>query len=148
MNLASTIKTDKNTWKIIGGKLIRRIRDDAKKGKGQDGGTFKKYSKGYAERKKSAKSIKGRPIGSQVSPPDLFLTGDMWKSFKVSKYTVRNVIISYFEGDRVIYNKEMGRDVFDVSDKNMEIVANEVSKKHGKNLKKWAAKPIIIKVGK
>lgn len=68
----------------LGKDLATTHRIQAQFGTDAEGNTFPSYTPEYARRKAAGKVLK-RPHSKQVTPPNLTLTGDMFKEFKYIK---------------------------------------------------------------
>ncbi|MFQ6610706.1 MAG: hypothetical protein ACE5D7_07900 [Fidelibacterota bacterium] len=169
MNLADTVKIKPFTWRIIGEKTVTRIVKDSMRGIGQDGEKFKKYSKNYAKAKgsgfknyqvrfvthagKNVKFIAGKPsrlkgvsVDRQTNPPNLRLTGEMHGSLSAQKPTPYGVTIQYGQGEKVTWNKDSGRDIFGVRDKNLDLATKDLGKELDKNIQKYVSTEITYKI--
>lgn len=67
-------------WKSLGEAAVRATKELAERGEG-GAGKWPGYSAGYAK-DKGAGSFR-RQSSQQVAPPNLELTGDLWRDFKV-----------------------------------------------------------------
>ena len=156
MQLSQVVDVKKRVWLRIGGNLVRLIIRDAERGKSQDkkSKSFPSYTNAYARFKgvgKFGPNSKhfGESKDTQVSPPNLRLTGSRFKSFATDKSASNEnrAVLTFREGDKVIFNANRGRytrNVHGVNDKNLDIAADMLSDAHGKNIDKWAEKDINI----
>tara|TARA_R100001377_G_scaffold85331_1_gene71668 strand:- start:3780 stop:4238 length:459 start_codon:yes stop_codon:yes gene_type:complete len=152
MKTEDILKLPKSLWASVGGKAATKIVKDSDKGIGTDKNNksykFKKYSSEYALKKTSGKAgAKGVSTSKQTNPPNLRLTGQMLNSISAQKPTNIGVNILFRDGLKVKGNADKGRNIFGVNDKNEKEIIKNIANYVGKNIKKYASKPINVKVG-
>jgi hypothetical protein len=124
MNLAETVKFGRPWWRDVANKLVRAVKEATKRGQGAEG-AFPPYStkpppswmgaqgwdmKTYAE-KKAAGDFK-RQASRQTNPPDLTLTGDFLRDFKVTDARDNGATVGWpAQGAKVEWNANSGRPV-------------------------------------
>lgn len=97
-------------WKSTGEAVILNTKEQGEKGIGANG-KFKPYSASYAERKAAGKFR--RQSSQQVSPPNLELTGDLWRDLKTISFEANSVTIGFpTQGARAQFQDEQGRAIF------------------------------------
>jgi len=124
-----------------------------------DGNRFKPYTRSYADYKstsfksritgKRIPSMKERPTSTQISPPDLTVTGLMLRALKRKSYKNDNYVLGWKgeEAEKVQWNEEMGRDIIsEIPDKEKAFVAKLLEQEVGKEFRKL--KNVTITVGK
>lgn len=94
-------------WKATGEAVQLEVRAQTEKGIGANG-KFKPYSASYAKQKPKG-TIK-RQANTQVSPPNLELTGEMMLDLKTIDPQANEVSVGWLVwGERVRYNAARGR---------------------------------------
>jgi hypothetical protein len=83
----------------------------------------------------------------QVTPPNLRLTGQMLNSISAQKPSNIGVDIVFRDGLKVKGNADNGRNIFGVNEQNQKEIINNLTNLIGKNVKKYASKPINITIG-
>ncbi len=97
-------------WRALGERVVLETKKLADKGQGY-GGKWKPYTAAYAAHK-GAGDFK-RQESQQIAPPNLELTGDTWRDFKVIQAeNDRAEVGSIAYGLRLWGNEERGRAVF------------------------------------
>ena len=152
MKAEDILQLPRSVWKKVGGKAVTKIKQDSQKGFGTNESgkryKFKSYTAEYASKKAAGKAA---PIGvstsKQISPPNLFLTGTMLGSISAQEATNVGVDIVFREGLKVKGNADRGRNIFGGNDQNENEIVKNLSDFIGKNVKKYARKPINITVG-
>ena len=152
MKAHDILNLPRSVWKRVGGKAATKIVKDSDKGYGTDDAgkryKFKSYTAEYASKKAAGKAgPKGVGTSKQTSPPNLRLTGTMLGSISAQKATNVGVDIVFREGLKVKGNADRGRNIFGVNDQNEDEIVKNLSDFIGKNVKKYARKPINITVG-
>ena len=153
MKAEDILKLPSSLWAKIGGKAATKIVKDSDKGFGTTEGTNKRYKfKGYTTQYASKKSAgkagpKGVSTSRQTSPPNLRLTGQMLGSISAQKPTNVGVDIVFREGLKVKGNADRDRNIFGINDQNQKEITKNISDFIGKNVKKYASKPINITIG-
>ena len=147
------LKLPSSLWAKIGGKAATKIVKDSDKGFGTSEGTnkrykFNAYTAKYASKKSAGKAgAKGVSTSKQTSPPNLRLTGQMLGSISAQKPTNVGVDIMFRDGLKVKGNADRGRNIFGINEQNEKEIIKVVSDYVGKNITKYASKPINISVG-
>ena len=153
MKAQDILNLPRSVWAKIGGKAATKIVNDSDKGYGTREGTnkrykFKAYSTQYASRKSAGKAgPKGVGTGKQTSPPNLRLTGTMLGSISAQKPTNIGVDIVFRDGLKVKGNADNGRNIFGLNSENEDQILKNLSDVVGKNVNKYAKKPINITIG-
>ena len=153
MKAQDILNLPRSVWAKIGGKAATKIVKDSDKGYGTREGTnkrykFKAYTTQYASRKSAGKAgPKGVGTGKQTSPPNLRLTGTMLGSISAQKPTNIGVDIVFRDGLKVKGNADNGRNIFGVNSENEDQILKNLSDVVGKNVNKYAKKPINITIG-
>ena len=150
--------------KRVMGKLaqdcIDVIQGDASKGKFQDGqsalnyksDTYKKYKANSMRGKtnKKLKAFRNQSTDTQTFPVNMRLTGRTLRGMRASS-SKRTAIITYDRGEIVLgnknrRNKKHSYDIYGLSDKNQEFIADRFGKELlDRNIKKYVSKTTIIK---
>jgi hypothetical protein len=153
MKAENILKLPSTLWAKIGGKAATKIVKDSDKGFGTTEGTnkrykFKGYTTQYASKKSAGKAAaKGVSTSKQTSPPNLRLTGQMLGSISAQKPTNVGVDIMFRDGLKVKGNADRGRNIFGINEQNEKEIIKVISDYVGKNITKYASKPINISVG-
>lgn len=153
MKAQDILNLPRSVWAKIGGKAATKIVNDSDKGYGTREGTnkrykFKAYTTQYASRKSAGKAgPKGVGTGKQTSPPNLRLTGTMLGSISAQKPTNIGVDIVFRDGLKVKGNADNGRNIFGLNSENEDQILKNLSDVVGKNVNKYAKKPINITIG-
>ena len=155
MKAQDMLQLPRSLWAKVGGKAATKIVKDSDKGFGTNEVgkkyKFKGYTAEYASKKAAGKAgPKGVSTSKQTSPPNLRLTGTMLNSISAQKATNVGVDIVFRDGLKVkgnAENKRAKRNIFGVNDQNEDEIVKNLSDFIGKNVKKYARKPINITVG-
>ena len=153
MKAQDILNLPRSVWAKIGGKAATKIVNDSDKGYGTREGTnkrykFKAYTTQYASRKSAGKAgPKGVGTVKQTSPPNLRLTGTMLGSISAQKPTNIGVDIVFRDGLKVKGNADNGRNIFGLNSENEDRILKNLSNVVGKNVNKYAKKPINITIG-
>ena len=153
MKAQDILNLPRSVWAKIGGKAATKIVNDSDKGYGTREGTnkrykFKAYTTQYASRKSAGKAgPKGVGTVKQTSPPNLRLTGTMLGSISAQKPTNIGVDIVFRDGLKVKGNADNGRNIFGLNSENENQILKNLSNVVGKNVNKYAKKPINITIG-
>lgn len=153
MKAQDILNLPRSVWAKIGGEAATKIVKDSDKGYGTREGTnkrykFKAYTTQYASRKSAGKAgPKGVGTGKQTSPPNLRLTGTMLGSISAQKPTNIGVDIVFRDGLKVKGNADNGRNIFGLNSENEDQILKNLSNVVGKNVNKYAKKPINITIG-
>jgi len=155
MKAQDILNLPRSVWAKIGGRAATKIVKDSDKGYGTREGTNKRYSfrtvpytTQYVSRKSAGKAAsKGVSTSKQTSPPNLRLTGTMLNSISAQKPTNIGVDIVFRDGLKVKGNADNGRNIFGVNSENEDQILKNLSDVVGKNVNKYAKKPINITIG-
>jgi len=155
MKAQDMLNIPRSIWARIGGRAATKIVKDADKGIGTRESSNKRYkfntvpySTKYAIRKAAGKAApKGVSTSKQTNPPNLRLTGQMLNSISAQKPTNVGVDIVFRDGLKVKGNADMGRNIFGINQQNEKEIVKNLSDYIGKNVKKYARKPINIVIG-
>ena len=153
MKAQDILNLPRSVWAKIGGRAATKIVKDSDKGYGTREGTnkrykFKAYTTQYASRKSAGKAAsKGVSTSKQTSPPNLRLTGTMLNSISAQKPTNIGVDIVFRDGLKVKGNADNGRNIFGLNSENEDQILKNLSNVVGKNVNKYAKKPINITIG-
>lgn len=152
MKAQDILNLPRSGWARIGGKAATKIVKDSDKGFGttEQGKRYKfeRYTETYETRKASGKAgLKGVSTSKQVTPPNLRLTGQMLNSISAQKPSNIGVDIVFRDGLKVKGNADNGRNIFGVNEQNQKEIINNLTNLIGKNVKKYASKPINITIG-
>ena len=153
MKAQDILNLPRSVWAKIGGRAATKIVKDSDKGYGTREGTnkrykFKAYTTQYASRKSAGKAgPKGVGTSKQTSPPNLRLTGTMLGSISAQKPTNIGVDIVFRDGLKVKGNADNGRNIFGLNSENEDQILKNLSDVVGKNVNKYAKKPINITIG-
>jgi hypothetical protein len=155
MRSGDILQLPSSLWAKVGGKAATKIVTDSDKGFGTNESTSKRYNfdtvpytAKYASKKAAGKAgPKGVSTSRQTSPPNLRLTGTMLGSISAQKPTNVGVDIVFREGLKVKGNADNGRNIFGINDQNQKEITKNISNFIGKNVKKYASKPINITIG-
>lgn len=147
IDLEKAIEFEVSDLKFVGEQAKFAIEQDAKKGVMQDGLSGLDYrSINYSMAK-----MKGQFVGqisNQTNYVDLTLTGEMWNNMTVEA-TNNSVTIAYSELDRhkVLRNQKWGRDIVGLNQKNIEMVALQLSDIIAENIINKVHDDIQIELG-
>ena len=152
MKAEDILKLPSSLWAKIGGKAATKIVKDSDEGFGtSETGKrykFKGYTSKYAAKKAEGKAgAKGVSASRQTSPPNLRLSGQMLGSISAQKPTNVGVDIVFRDGLKVKGNADNDRNIFGINDQNQKEIIKNISDFIGKNVKKYASKPINITIG-
>jgi len=152
MRAEDMLKLPRSLWAKVGGKAATKIVTDSDKGFGtSESGKrykFKGYTPKYAAKKAEGKAgPKGVGKSRQTSPPNLRLTSTMLNSISAQNATQTGVDIIFRDGLKVKGNADRGRNIFGVNEQNEKEIVKNLSDFIGKNVKRYASKPITLKVG-
>ena len=155
MKAQDILTVPRSVWARIGGRAVTKIKQDADKGFGTNERgkryKFKGYTESYKIKKAAGKAaLKGVSTSKQISPPNLFLTGTMLGSISAQKPTNVGVDIVFRDGLKVkgnAENKNAKRNIFGINQQNEKEIVKNLSDYIGKNVKKYARKPINIVIG-
>ncbi len=155
MKAQDMLNIPRSIWARVGGRAATKIVKDADKGFGTNERgkryKFQGYTDTYRIKKAAGKAApKGVSTSKQVSPPNLRLTGQMLNSISAQKPTNVGVDIVFRDGLKVkgnAENKNAKRNIFGINEQNEKEIVKNLSDYIGKNVKKYARKPINIVIG-
>ena len=151
MKANEIVNLPRSLWAKVGGKAATKIVKDSDKGFGTKDGKRYKFdsytAKYYALKEKGKAGAKGVSKSRQVNPPNLRLTGIMLNSISAQKPTNVGVDIVFRDGLKVKGNADNGRNIFGINNQNEKEIIKNLSDYIGKNIKKYAKKPINITIG-
>jgi len=154
MRLDQVVKPNSKVMTKLAQDAIDKITLDASKGKFQNGRSGYSY-KSDTYRKYKANSMRGKngklkafanqSTDTQTSFVNMKLTGRTLRSMRGSGKT-DTAIITYDRGEIVLGNQKRGYDIYDLSNKNKEFIAERFGKELlDRNIKKYVSKTITIK---
>ena len=151
MKANEIVNLPRSLWAKVGGKAATKIVKDSDKGFGTKNRKRYKFdsytAKYYALKEKGKAGAKGVSKSRQVNPPNLRLTGTMLNSISAQKPTNVGVDIVFRDGLKVKGNADNGRNIFGINNQNEKEIIKNLSDYIGKNIKKYAKKPINITIG-
>ena len=151
MKANEIVNLPRSLWAKVGGKAATKIVKDSDKGFGTKNRKRYKFdsytAKYYALKEKGKAGAKGVSKSRQVNPPNLRLTGTMLNSISAQKPTNIGVDIVFRDGLKVKGNADNGRNIFGINNQNEKEIIKNLSDYIGKNIKKYAKKPINITIG-
>ena len=153
MKAEDMLELPRSLWAKVGGKAATKIVKDSDQGFGTNENTgkrykFPEYTSKYATKKAMGKAgPKGVGTSKQTNPPNLRLVGTMLGAISAQKPTNVGVDIVFRDGLKVKGNADNGRNIFGINDQNEDEIVKNLSNYIGKNVKKYAKKPINITVG-
>ena len=154
MRLDQVVKPNSKVMTKLAQDAIDKITLDASKGKFQNDRSGYSY-KSDTYRKYKANSMRGKngklkafanqSTDTQTSFVNMKLTGRTLRSMRGSGKT-DTAIITYDRGEIVLGNQKRGYDIYDLSNKNKEFIAERFGKELlDRNIKKYVSKTITIK---
>jgi len=155
MRIDQVVKPNSKVMSKLAQDAIDKITLDASKGKFQNDRSGFSY-KSDTYRKYKANSMRGRTgnklkafrnqaTDTQTSFVNMRLTGRTLRSMRASSKP-DTAIITYDRGEIVLGNQKRGYDIYDLSDKNQEFIADRFGKELlDRNIKKYVSKTTIIK---
>ena len=155
MKLPDIPKVTNSFMKTLAQLGIDEIQHDASKGKFQNGARGKQYkSKAYKRYKRNnmtgfrtGKKLKGfgnQSTDTQTSFVNMKLTGRTFRGMRASSGK-QTGIITYDRGEIVLGNRKRGYDIYDLSNKNKELILEDLEALYSQRIKKYVSKDIIIK---
>ena len=109
---------DKRFWQAVALESAATIRERTEQGKAVEGGGFRPYSKAYAKKRAST---------GRSTTPTLTYSGRMLGSIKsLARKTGARISIIGSEGFKAWANEQMGRDWFDLSNKQRDTILKRV----------------------
>ena len=154
MRIDQVVKPNSKVMSKLAQDAIDKITLDASKGKFQNDRSGYSY-KSDTYRKYKANSMRGKngklkafanqSTDTQTSFVNMKLTGRTLRGMRGSGKT-DTAIITYDRGEIVLGNQKRGYDIYDLSNKNKEFIAERFSKELlDRNIKKYVSKTTIIK---
>ena len=154
MRLDQVVKPNSKVMSKLAQDAIDKITLDASKGKFQNGrsgfsyksDTYKKYKANSMQgRNGKLKAFRNQSTDTQTSFVNMRLTGRTLRGMRGSGKT-DTAIITYDRGEIVLGNQKRGYDIYDLSNKNKEFIADRFGKELlDRNIKKYVSKITIIK---
>jgi len=154
MRLDQVVKPNSKVMSKLAQDAIDKITLDASKGKFQNersgfsykSDTYKKYKANSMQgRNGKLKAFRNQSTDTQTSFVNMKLTGRTLRSMRGSGKT-DTAIITYDRGEIVLGNQKRGYDIYDLSNKNQEFIADRFGKELlDRNIKKYVSKTTIIK---
>ena len=144
MRIDQVVKPNSKVMSKLAQDAIDKITLDASKGQFQNGKSGLQY-KSMQGRNGKLKAFKGQSTDTTTSFVNMRLTGRTLRSMRASGKT-DTAIITYDRGEIVLGNEKRGYDIYDLSDKNKEFIAERFGKELlDRNIKKYVSKTTIIK---
>lgn len=155
MKITGVVKGNAKEMKIIAQDAIDLIQTDAERNLTFQNNKssislsqpYKKYKNNKMNKLRGGGKLKGfenQPITPSLHA-NMKLTGKTFNTMRASGKT-NTAIITYDRGEIVLGNKKLGYDIYDLREKNLQIVAEEYGKRIlDKNIKKYVSKTITIK---
>jgi len=154
MRLDQVVKPNSKVMTKLAQDAIDKITLDASKGKFQNdrsgysykSDTYRKYKANSMQGKNGKlKAFANQSTDTQTSFVNMKLTGRTLRGMRGSGKT-DTAIITYDRGEIVLGNQKRGYDIYDLSNKNKEFIAERFSKELlDRNIKKYVSKTTIIK---
>ena len=156
MRLDQVVKPNSKVMTKLAQDAIDKITLDASKGKFQNersgysykSDTYRKYKANSMRGVRTGKKLKAfanQSTDTQTSFVNMKLTGRTLRGMRGSGKT-DTAIITYDRGEIVLGNQKRGYDIYDLSNKNKEFIAERFSKELlDRNIKKYVSKTTIIK---
>jgi hypothetical protein len=154
MRLDQVVKPNSKVMTKLAQDAIDKITLDASKGSFQNGrsgysyksDTYRKYKANSMQGKNGKlKAFRNQSTDTQTAFVNMKLTGRTLRSMRGSGKT-DTAIISYDRGEIVLGNQKRGYDIYDLSNKNKEFIADRFGKELlDRNIKKYVSKTTIIK---
>lgn len=156
MRIDQVVKPDSKVMSKLAQDAIDKITLDASKGRFQNdksgfsykSDTYRKYKANSMRGIRTGKKLKAyanQSTDTQTSFVNMRLTGRTLRSMRASSKS-DTAIITYDRGEIVLGNQKRGYDIYDLSDKNKEFIADRFGKELlDRNIKKYVSKTTIIK---
>lgn len=156
MRIDQVVKPDAKVMSKLAQDAIDKITLDASKGKFQNdrsgfsyqNDTYRKYKANGMRGIRTGKKLKAyanQSTDTTTSFVNMRLTGRTLRSMRASS-KLDTAIITYDRGEIVLGNQKRGYDIYDLSDKNKEFIAERFGKELlDRNIKKYVSKTTIIK---
>jgi len=155
MRLDQVVKPNAKVMSKLAQDAIDKIILDADKGNFQNGkGNYRYKSDTYKNYKansmrgstgKKLKAYRNQSTDTQTAYVNMRLTGRTLRGLRASGKS-DTAIITYDRGEIVLGNQKRGYDIYDLSNKNQEFIAERFGKELlDKNIKKYVSKTITIK---
>ncbi len=156
MRIDQVVKPDSKVMSKLAQDAIDKITLDASKGKFQNdrsgfsykSDTYRKYKANGMRGIRTGKKLKAyanQSTDTTTSFVNMRLTGRTLRSMRASSKP-DTAIITYDRGEIVLGNQKRGYDIYDLSNKNKEFIAERFGKELlDRNIKKYVSKTTIIK---
>lgn len=154
MRIDQVVKPNSKVMSKLAQDAIDKITLDASKGKFQNdrsgfsykNDTYKNYKANSMQGKNGKlKAFRNQATDTQTAFVNMRLTGRTLRSMRASSKT-DTAIITYDRGEIVLGNQKRGYDIYDLSNKNKEFIAERFGKELlDRNIKKYVSKTTIIK---
>jgi|TARA_R100001129_G_scaffold169489_2_gene138312 hypothetical protein len=154
MRIDQVVKPNSKVMSKLAQDTIDKITLDASEGKFQNGksgygyknDTYKRYKANSMQgRSGKLKAYKGQSTDTTTSFVNMRLTGRTLRGMRASGKT-DTAIITYDRGEIVLGNQKRGYDIYDLSNKNKEFIAERFGKELlDRNIKKYVSKTTTIK---
>ena len=154
MRIDQGVKPNSKVMSKLAQDAIDKITLDASKGQFQNGkggygyksDTYRKYKANSMQgRNGKLKAFKGQSTDTTTSYVNMRLTGRTLRGMRATGNT-NTAIITYDRGEIVLGNEKRGYDIYDLSNKNKEFIADRFGKELlDRNIKKYVSKTTIIK---
>ena len=154
MRLDQVVKPNSKVMTKLAQDAIDKITLDASKGKFQNdrsgysykSDTYRKYKANSMQGKNGKlKAFRNQSTDTQTAFVNMKLTGRTLRGMRGSGKT-DTAIITYDRGEIVLGNQKRGYDIYDLSNKNKEFIADRFGKELlDRNIKKYVSKTTIIK---
>ena len=156
MRIDQVVKPDAKVMSKLAQDAIDKITLDASRGKFQNdksglpyqNDTYRKYKANSMRGVRTGKKLKAfanQSTDTTTSFVNMRLTGRTLRSMRASS-KLDTAIITYDRGEIVLGNQKRGYDIYDLSNKNKEFIAERFGKELlDRNIKKYVSKTTIIK---
>ena len=156
MRIDQVVKPDAKVMSKLAQDAIDKITLDASKGQFQNdrsgfsyqNDTYRKYKANSMRGVRTGKKLKAfanQSTDTTTSFVNMRLTGSTLRSMRASSKP-DTAIITYDRGEIVLGNQKRGYDIYDLSNKNKEFIAERFGKELlDRNIKKYVSKTTIIK---
>ena len=156
MRIDQVVKPDAKVMSKLAQDAIDKITLDASKGQFQNdrsgfsykNDTYRKYKANSMRGIRTGKKLKAfanQSTDTTTSFVNMRLTGRTLRSMRASS-KLDTAIITYDRGEIVLGNQKRGYDIYDLSNKNKEFIAERFGKELlDRNIKKYVSKTTIIK---
>ena len=154
MRIDQVVKPNSKVMSKLAQDAIDKITLDASKGKFQNdrsgfsykNDTYKNYKANSMQGKNGKlKAFRNQATDTQTAFVNMRLTGRTLRSMRASSKT-DTAIITYDRGEIILGNQKRGYDIYDLSNKKKEFIAERFGKELlDRNIKKYVSKTTIIK---